>query len=485
MFSSLRPMSSRLGALCLAAAIGLCTALPPQRAQAGVYYPESFTLANGMQVVVVTNRRVPVVSHMVWYKVGAADEPYGKSGMAHFLEHLMFRGTASIGPGEFSQRIAENGGTDNAFTSYDFTAYHQEIAVDKLRLVMEMEADRMVGLKLSPELFEAERKVVLDERRQRSENTPGDRLAEQVNATFWTAHPYGRPVIGWQAEIEALSMDDVMGFYHRWYTPNNAVLVVSGDIDAQQLRPIAEATYGRIPGHAVPERQRAVEPEMVADRNIVLRDPEVLQPEYVRHFRAPSYNTAADPATPYALQLLSEILSGGQTSRMYRELVVEKQLATDASAYYSPSRLNASSFSLAVTPSSGVSVSAVEDVLAAMLEDVATRGVTATELETAKQRMQAGAIFARDSLGGPPRSFGTALATGRSVEDVEAWPDRMAAVTVAQVNDVARALFTQRGLTNGVLLPATVAAAADGSDAGAPPVAPAPSSPSAATPEMR
>lgn len=469
--TDLRARGLRLAASCLALLMGLAP-LAARPAAAGVYYPETFTLANGMQVVVVTNRRVPVVTHMVWYKVGAADEPAGKSGMAHFLEHLMFRGTAEIGPGEFSKRVAQNGGVDNAFTSYDYTAFFEDIAAAKLPMVMAMEADRMTGLKLSPELFEAERKVVLDERRQRSENTPGDRLSEQVNATFWINHPYGRPVIGWETEIKALSQDDVMGFYHQWYTPNNAVLVVSGDIDAEQLRPMAEATYGRIPGHPVPERHRTEEPDMVADRNIVLRDREVLQPEFVRHYRAPSYNTASDAATPYALQLLSEILSGGQTGRMYRQLVVEKQLATDASSYYSPSRLDGSSFSFAVTPAAGTTLDTVQAALDGMLRELAATGVTAAEVETAKQRMAAAAIFARDSLGGPPRSFGAALTTGRSAEDVEAWPDRMNAVTVAQVNDAARAMLAQRGLTNGLLLPDPTAAAIDAAQNGVPAATP-------------
>ena len=231
-----------------------------QTAEAGVFNPETFTLKNGMQVVVISNHRAPIVRHMVWYKVGAADEPRGKSGIAHFFEHLMFKKTTTLKSGEFSRIIAKNGGRDNAFTSHDYTGYHQSIAVDRLGIVMKLEADRMRGLILEDDQIEPERQVVLEERRSRTDNSPGAKLSEQMSAAMFINYPYHDPVIGWEHEIKALTKADLMKFYDQWYRPNNAILVVAGDITAAQLRPLAEKYYGSLPRGADVKRERTIEP---------------------------------------------------------------------------------------------------------------------------------------------------------------------------------------------------------------------------------
>jgi zinc protease len=418
----------------------------------GVFNPETFTLPNGMQVVVVNNPRVPVLTHMVWYKVGAADEEEGKSGIAHFLEHLMFKGTDELAPGEFSRIVARNGGRDNAFTSWDYTAYFQNVASDRLELVMKMEADRMADLQLTDEAVLPERDVVREERRQRTDNEPGSRLSEQVNATLFVHHPYGRPIIGWDAEVSRLDREDAQGFYKKWYAPNNAVLVVAGDVTAEALRPLAEKYYGAIPAREVPERRRVDEPPLEAERRVILRDPEVRQPAYRKLFLAPSYRRG-ETRHAYPLQVLSEILGGGATSRLYRELTVEKRLATGAASGYSPTSYDLSVFGLYASPTPETPVEELEEALNGVVAELLDKGVTAEEVETAKKRLEREAIFARDSLQGPAQTFGATLATGGTVEEVETWPERIAAVTVEEVNEAARAVLGQSGFVVGLLLP--------------------------------
>ena len=272
-----------------------CTPAAPALAR-GLFEPQAFTLNNGLQVVVVTDRRVPVVSHMLWYKVGAADEQEGRSGIAHLLEHLMFKGTPEVPQGEFSRIVARNGGQENAFTSYDYTAFYQNIARDRLELVMRMEADRMHNLTLTDEQVAPEKLVVLEERSQRIDNDPAEILDEEAQAAKFLNHPYRRPVIGWQKEIAALRTADVLEFYRRWYAPNNAVLVVTGDVDAAELRPLAERTYGRIKKVALPARLQLVEPEQRAERRVSLSDARVRQPAWSRSLRAPSYRLGRHPA---------------------------------------------------------------------------------------------------------------------------------------------------------------------------------------------
>ena len=307
---------------------------PEGSAGAGVFNPQTFTLKNGMAVVVIPNHRVPVVTHMVWYKVGSADEPPGKSGTAHFLEHLMFKGTRKLASGEFSRILARNGGRENAFTSQDYTGYFQSISVDRLEMVMEMEADRMTNLVFDAKKVEPERQVIFEERRNRTGNNPSALLAEYVNATLFLNHPYRRPIIGWEHEVRGLTIADLMSFYRRWYVPNNAILVVAGDITAEKLRPLAEKTYGRIPAAPALTRARPGEPPHRTARRVTLKDPRVRQPSWSRTFLAPSYTEGATE-NAYALQVLAEIL-GGATGPLYRSLVVEQKLAGPRAPFSSP-----------------------------------------------------------------------------------------------------------------------------------------------------
>lgn len=437
----------------VAAGVLLLMALSPALAvEKGVFFPETFTLSNGMQVVVVPNKRVPVVTHMVWYKVGSADEARGESGIAHFLEHLMFKGTDELPPGAFSRIVAKNGGRDNAFTSWDYTAYYQNVARDRLELVMKMEADRMSNLRLTDEVVYPERDVIIEERRQRVENEPADRIGEQINATQYVHHPYGTPIIGWPQEIAKLTREDAEKFYKTWYAPNNAILVVSGDITAEELKPLAEKYYGAIPARPVPERARVQEPPIGAARRVILRDDEVRQPSIRRSWHAPSYRTDPD-GHAYPLQVLSEIMSGGPTSRLYRSLVVDQRLATSAWLGYSPTSYDLGSIGMGASPAAGVPMDKLEAALEAELQKLLDKGVTDEEVATAKKRMLAEAAYARDSLTGPAQTLGAALATGQTIDDVESWPVRIDAVTADQVNAAARAVLGKTNHVTGLLLP--------------------------------
>lgn len=421
-------------------------------ANAKVFDPTTFRLDNGMQVVVIENHRAPMVVHMVWYRVGSADETPGESGLAHFLEHLMFKGTKTIPPGAFSKIVARNGGQDNAFTSYDHTAYFQRVAKDKLELVMRMEADRMQNLTLQDKVVLPERDVVREERRTRTDNNPAAQLGEAANAALYLNHPYRRPVIGWAHEIEALTTEKAMAFYHRYYAPNNAILIVAGDTTPDEVRRLARKYYGPIPARDVPPRARPVEPEHRASVRVELRSPRVGQPGWSRTYLAPSYR-AGKSEYAYPLQVLAELLGGGTTSRLYRSLVVDQGIAASAGAWYSADRYDLGEFTIHASPRPGHDIAAVEKAMEAELAKLLEKGVDADEVERAKTRMEAEAIFARDSLRAGPSIIGRALTAGRTVQDVEAWPDRVHAVTVDQVIKAARYVLDIRKSVTAVLLP--------------------------------
>ncbi len=447
---SLRILVSSLF-LSIIVALGFSAAVS-QDARAKVFDPETFTLDNGLQVVVVTNRRAPIVTHMIWYKVGAADEQPGESGLAHFLEHLMFKGTKTLGPGEFSRIIAENGGTENAFTSYDYTAYFQTVARDRLDTMMKYEADRMTNLKLTDEIVDPERQVVLEERRSRVDNNPGSQLWEQANAALYLNHPYRVPVIGWEHEIAELSTEGALAFYRKWYAPNNAVVVIAGDITADEVRPLAEKYYGVIPPADIPERQRVAEPPQKAARSVTLKSPRVTQPSFSVSYLAPSYNRG-ETKHAYPLQVLDQILGSGTTSRLYRSLVVEQGLAAGAGSGYDSSSFDLSSFRVSASPRIGVEIETLEAALRKEIERLLAEGVTEEEVSKAKKRMTALAVYARDNLSTGARVFGSALTTGTTVEDIEAWPERIEAVTVEQVNEAARAVLRDIQSVTSYLLP--------------------------------
>lgn len=415
--------------------------------------PETFTLNNGLQVLVITDRRAPVVTHMVWYRVGAADEPRGASGIAHFFEHLMFKGTREIAPGEFSRTIARNGGEDNAFTSWDYTAYHERIARDRLELVMRMEADRMRNLRFSDETFVSERAVIAEERRQRIDNNPGAVLGERMRAMLWPHHPYGTPIIGWLHEIQSLDRETALEFYRTWYAPNNAILVVAGDIDAAELRPLAERHYGRLrPTRNLPARRWVEDPPSVGPMRVTHRDEKVRQPSFSRMYRSLSYATD-EGRQAHALDVAIEILGGSETSRLYRALVEEQRIAVSAGASGNTSGLGGGSVSIWATPVEGVPLERVEAAADAVLAQFLREGPTEAELARAKSSLAAAAIYARDSQESLANIYGASLASGESIEDVVTWGDDIAAVTAEEALAMARQTFDLNASVTGWLLP--------------------------------
>lgn len=417
-------------------------ALVPLAAQAKVFDAKTTTLENGLQVVVVENHRAPVVTQMVWYRVGSADEARGKSGIAHFLEHLMFKGSRQVGgpdlaPGEFSRTIRTLGGNDNAFTSYDYTAYYQSVPAEHLETVMRMEAGRMRGLMLPEKEVDSERLVILEERRQRTDNNPGAKLAETVDAALFVNHPYGIPVIGWYHEMEDLSWDDATGFYKKYYAPNNAILVVAGDVKAEDVFKKAAETYGTLaPEDNIPPRLRTQSPPLSGRNVVTFHDPTVRQPQVSRIYRVPSANQ--NPQAALALDVMQEIVAGGPSSRLYQELVVNRKLASAVSLSYDGNALDDSQLWLSGTPAPGVKPQELETALTEELQKLIAEPVTETELREALQRMQDEAAYARDSLTGPAMAIGYALITGQKLDDVENWPERIAGVTAAQIQDLAR-----------------------------------------------
>jgi len=412
---------------------------------------ESFTLGNGLQVVVLPNHRVPAVTQMVWYKVGAADGPRGKSGIAHFLEHLMFKGTKAHPPGVFNTLIAQHGGRDNAFTSEDYTAYHETVASEQLDLVMRLEADRMTGLVLDDAAVSSEREVVLEERRSRIDNDPSALLREQLYANLFLNDSSRLPTIGWENEIRKLGTADALAFYRAWYMPNNAVLIVAGDTDPAEVRRLAEKNYGPLPAGTPPPRLRLAEPEHRAPVRLEMKHARVPQPSWRRYYVAPSYDSGAQHS--YALQVLADILGGGVGSRLYQSLVLKDGIALSVNADYSPSALGMTVFALSATPKPGNPITDLEKAIDRELHRLIEQGVEPDEVRRAVQRMQAAAIYARDSLAGPANIVGAALATGRTVEDVAAWPERIGAVTAADIQAAARAVLIERNSATGILLP--------------------------------
>ena len=426
--------SASLAGLGLAAGLTI-SATPAQAVDTG---PEisTFELENGMRGVVIEDHRAPVVTHMVWYKVGAADEPPGRSGIAHFLEHLMFKGTDEIPPGEFSKIIAANGGQDNAFTSNDYTAYFQRIAKDRLDLVMKMEADRMRDLVLDEESVATERDVVIEERNSRTDNDPQSQFYEQFNAALYQNHPYGLPVIGWRREIEKLSREDALSFYQRFYGPENAILVVAGDVEPAEVEALAAAHYGEVEAAGLTPHERPQEPPHRAARRVEMVDEKVRQPFMTRGYLTPSYVTAED-GDAHALAVAAEILGGGVTARLSKELVLGQKIALNAGAYYRGVARDDTTFAFYVVPTEGVSLQEAEAAADAAMAALAAEGPTEAELERAKMVLISSSIYQQDSQSSMARMYGSALTVGLSIEDVREWPDMVRAVSA---DDVKRAL---------------------------------------------
>lgn len=411
----------------------------------------SFSLDNGLDVVVVPDRRVPVVTHMVWYRNGSADDPLGRSGIAHFLEHLMFKGTTNHPAGEFSQVVSALGGQENAFTSYDYTAYFQRVAREHLETMMSFEADRMANLAFDEAVVGPERDVVLEERRMRVETDPAAQLSEAMAAGLFVHHPYGVPIIGWMHEIEQLGRQDALDYYRRFYTPENAILVVTGDVGPEEVRAIAERTYGRVePRGERPVRVRPREPEPRAMRRVCVADPKVEQPTLQRLYLTPSTRTATG-RDAHALEVLAEVLGGGPTSFLYRKLVMERGLAVNAGAWYMASALDDTRFSFYAVPGEGTSLEALEDALDDVLARIAAEALQPEAIERAKTRLVAETVYAADSQSSLARIYGSALAIGESLEDVARWPSDIEAVQAADLVSVAERFFVARRSVTGQL----------------------------------
>ncbi|WP_120503044.1 M16 family metallopeptidase [Sulfitobacter mediterraneus] len=416
-----------------------------------------FTLENGMDVVVVEDHSAPVVQQMVWYRAGSADEPKGASGVAHFLEHLLFKATDKMESGEFSATVAANGGRDNAFTSYDYTAYFQRVAADRLELMMRMESDRMRNIRLTPDNIRTERDVILEERNQRTENNPSALLNEQMNAAQYLNHRYGVPIIGWKHEMQALDLDDALSFYETYYSPNNAILVVSGDVEPEEVRVLAEKYYGVIPANPdLPERLRTEEPPQNAERRLVFRDPRVAQPYVSRSYLAPERDPGEQEKAA-ALTILAEILGGGTTSFLAEKMQFDTQVATYTAAYYRGSSLDDTTFNFIVVPAEGVTLQQAEDALDAALADFTETGVDAEQLDRIKLQIRASQIYARDDADSVANRYGQALAMGMTVQDVQDWPNVLEAVTAQDIMQAAGEVLDRRASVTGWLMKAEAA----------------------------
>ena len=399
-----------------------------------IYNAKSITLPNAMQVVVVENPRTPAVTHMVWYRIGGADEVMGHSGLAHYLEHLMFKGTDLVEPGEFSKKVKSWGGNDNAFTSWDFTAYFQTVPKDKLELVMVMESDRMQNLNFDDEDALTERDVVIQERKQRTDSNPPAQLSEAMRAALFVNHPYARPIIGWDSEVRRLTPQSARDFYETYYAPRNAILVVSGDVDAKEVFEMAAMHYGKIENDgAIARPQWPDVPEMYGESLIVHKHENIVQPQWRRTYRVPSMGQ--DYKTSLAFTIADNII-GGNTGRLYQSLVVDKQLASAASFYYMGVSVDDASVSIGTTPIEGVSMDAIQEAVKNVFTDIVENGVTNEEVAQAVSKLQDESVYERDSLTGPAMMLGYQLASGLTLDQAETWVHDLETVTADDVKDV-------------------------------------------------
>ncbi|MBC6405879.1 MAG: insulinase family protein [Rhodospirillales bacterium] len=446
---------SRRGLLTAAAALpfaGLPLAVG-HSARADIFPAESLVLENGLTVVVTTNRRVPLVTQLLLYRVGAADELPGKSGVAHFLEHLMFKGTRRHPTGVYSDAVAAVGGQENAFTGQDYTGYWQTVPKRSIETVMAFEADRMLNLTLDEAEVLPEREVILEERRSRIDNRPSAQLRAAQLASLFRNHPYGIPIIGWEREMRGLTAEDALGFYDSWYGPQNAILILGGDLDLSEALPIVERTYGGLARRGRDSRRaRPREPVSLTARRTELTSPLAAEPQFSRVYLVP-HRSELGPGDPEALQLLSMLLGGGNTSRLYRDLVLGRSLALAAGSYDRGEVLDYPTLSLYARPVPGVEIAVLEREIDAQIARFLEEGADATALDEAKDRLQAAAVLVRDDPKTAPRVIGTAMAVGDSLATIQSWPERVAAVTPEQVNALAHRVLQPRRSVTGILHP--------------------------------
>lgn len=412
----------------------------------------TFTLDNGMDVVVIEDHRAPVVVHMVWYRIGAADETPGHSGIAHFLEHLMFQGTKTVAPGDLSKIVSAQGGSDNAFTTADYTAYFQRVAADRLDLMMTLEADRMRNLNLTENDVATERQVILDERNERTDSDPAALMGEQMAAAQYLNHPYGIPIIGWRHEIETLSRQDALDFYRANYAPNNATLVVAGDVKPGEVLAMAKAHYGPVPrSDLIRPRVRPTEPPQLAERRLILADERVAQPYVIRTYLASERNPG-DQRQAAALKLLAELLGGNPTtSVLARALQFDTQKAVYTAAFYEGVSLDQDTFGLVVVPVPGQSLQDTETAMDGVLDKFLKDGVNPEDFARIKAKVRADEIYGRDDVQGLARQYGAALASGLSVKDVQDWPDVLQAVSAEDVMAAAKSVLNRKNAVTGWL----------------------------------
>jgi zinc protease len=411
-----------------------------------------FALQNGMQVVVIPDHRAPVVTQMLWFRVGGVDDPPGYSGLAHFFEHMMFRGTKTTPGDEFSRTIARNGGEDNAFTTHDYTAFYEQIAKDRLPMAMALEADRMANLDLSDSNVSTERNVVLEERRMRIDNDPQSLFMEQIEAALYLSHPYGRPVIGWPDEIRRIGRVEAQAFYQHHYAPNNAILVVAGDVTVDEVRNDAQAAFGKTPARELAPRAAYAEPPRLGQTQLSIQRPDVKVPLFVRLYRVPSYAEAA-PGQAEALETLAQLLGGDYASALYRKLVVERRLATQVGASYDGYARDAGQFEIYAYPRPGISLGALQHAVDEIIAGYSRKPPNARELSRAKTQLVASATYRRDSQFALASAYGQALVIGLTAFDVHAWPDRIQAVSANQVRDAAKDCMILKEAVSATLLP--------------------------------
>ena len=414
---------------------------------------QEFKLDNGLKIVVQEDHRAPVVVSQVWYRAGALDEVNGKTGVAHVLEHMMFKGTKTVPAGKFSRLIAAAGGKENAFTAQDQTTYYQQLEKSNLPLSIKLEADRMANLNLTDEEFAKEIKVVMEERRWRTEDKPQSKVNEQFNSTIYHVHPYGRPVVGWMNDLENMTAADAREWYNTWYAPNNATLVVVGDVNAQDVLKLAKQYFGPLKPHALPARKPQVEPEQKGERRVVVKAQAKL-PYLLMGFHVPSLQDADKDVDPYALEILAGVLNGNASARLNQNLVRQSQIAIDVDAGYDMvQRGRQSIFVLDGTPSEGRSVAELEVAILNEVEKIKTGGVTEEELQRVKAQVIAADVYQRDSMFYQAMQIGNLETAGFSWRILKDYPAKLQAVTAEQVQLVAKKYFNKDNLTVATLDP--------------------------------
>ena len=414
---------------------------------------QEFKLDNGLKIVVQEDHRAPVVVSQVWYRAGALDEVNGKTGVAHVLEHMMFKGTKTVPAGKFSRLIAAAGGKENAFTAQDQTTYYQQLEKSNLPLSMKLEADRMANLNLTDEEFAKEIKVVMEERRWRTEDKPQSKVNEQFNSTIYHVHPYGRPVVGWMNDLENMTADDAREWYKTWYAPNNATLVVVGDVNAQDVLKLAKQYFGPLKAHAIPARKPQVEPEQKGERRVIVKAQAKL-PYVLMGFHVPTLQDADKDVEPYALEILAGVLNGNASARLNQNLVRQSQIAIDVDAGYDMvQRGRQSIFVLDGTPSEGKSVAELEAAILNEIEKIKTGGVTEEELQRVKAQVIAADVYQRDSMFYQAMQIGNLETAGFSWRILKDYPAKLQAVTAEQVQLVAKKYFNKDNLTVATLDP--------------------------------